>query len=216
MSKRSKRKKREAKAKARSQMVADNHVDQTSNQHSQNQPGDPSTQPEEPGIFERLKWIFEIISIVAGLICAGYAQAFFSTGHIVWGLWFTFAGTVMAGLLIAFVVSHKFPHRFRLISAGSGWSPFGTMSQNRKALATRHPYKLFPDSNFNLTDLSIKSIGGWTDPSKEYLLEVTLFADDSSKVNATLKLICPIIPVPTPPEIVAPNAMYSYRTNWSK
>jgi hypothetical protein len=65
----------------------------------------------------------DVASILGGILFAHYAQAFFSTGHMLGGVWCTFGGTIAAFFLICHIFSKARPNRKKGI-----WSAFGTFS----------------------------------------------------------------------------------------
>jgi hypothetical protein len=57
----------------------------------------------------------EVSEAIGAVVCGGFAGLFFSTDHIIWGIWFTF-GTIVLGLLpIASVSVKRFRNRSKLI-----------------------------------------------------------------------------------------------------
>ncbi|MEO8426277.1 MAG: MARVEL domain-containing protein [Verrucomicrobiota bacterium] len=65
-----------------------------------------------------------VVEIISAFVFAGFAQMYFSTGHPIVGIWFTFGIAVAAAFLIAYHASKSYPSRARIAWALSGCVSF--------------------------------------------------------------------------------------------
>ena len=86
----------------------DKHLDCQKYQQSSSE-GAACNNEDKVALADSHKVWVDIAGAVGGILFAHYAQAFFSLGHSIAGIWCTFGGTVMAVLIISHLLTHVLP-----------------------------------------------------------------------------------------------------------
>jgi hypothetical protein len=68
--------------------------------------------------------------------------------------------------------------------------------------------KLHPLKAMLFNDISLKQVGGWPNPPSEKRLLMVLSAEDMTPIGIAVKLVCPIVSLPTEPYLVPLGGTY--------